>query len=290
MPNFVHCLPTRSLRKQRGSSSAEMVLVATFIFLPLIVVTFQSVKLGYVSMDSLISARNSAWQKEQYFYNNKDSISQINFAPLGVSALAGEAGHAFFEAKVRNVHDVTSVATSSSGPTALRIQKPLLDKARENIPAGDLTRVLDQHAFAGSEAVAYSPRVKLLGIYDKSQESPLQKVVSLADDSFLDSLANLAGFQSRVHYADFAPGWTLVDIEQYESPYDRMSAADKQVRPSARWRTGTLGMPYTAGYDAQLIDTLKPERLFMKETWPRMCEMRYEAQIDTSRHIRSACP
>jgi hypothetical protein len=238
--------------KNAGLASLEAVLIFAFVFLPFIVVTFQSVKLGYVSMDRLIAARNAAWKKEIYFDADDSSRSLVNVAAITAQGVLGDTS-GFLKNDVRSVHSRNVIAYSKSQSGAM--QKSVFKEVRAklgtgdtnkgNIKLNDMTRIVEDFDFKGVQGTSLSPGVKLIGLSGRPKELGIADL-ALLGGGLLDGLIALRGLKQSHHFTDFQAGWTLPTNEDSSS----LRAHYKD------------GLVYHPGYDKKLSAVVGKKKLF----------------------------
>jgi hypothetical protein len=243
---------TSSRAKNAGLASLEATLIFAFVFLPFIVVTFQSIKLGYVSMDRLIAARNAAWKKEIYFHADDSSRSFVNVAALTAQGVLGNTA-GFLKNDVRNVHARNVIAYSESQSGAM--QKSVLGQVRAklgtgdtnvgNIKLNDMTRIVEDFDFKGVKGTSLSPGVKLIGLSGRPKELGIADL-ALLGGGLLDGMIELAGLKQSHHFTDFQAGWNLPTNEDISS----LRGEYKD------------GLVYHPGYDKKLSTVVGKKKLF----------------------------
>lgn len=147
---------TKTKRYQQGLASLEAALIFTFIFLIFIIVIFQSVKVGYVSMDRQIAARNSAWKKEIYFPEKDGNKSLVNVVEVGLDAL-GDEGSGFVNNRIGSVHkkNVIGYAELTDAKMQKRTMRDVLkgldapDTNTPTIKLRDITKITEDFNFKG---------------------------------------------------------------------------------------------------------------------------------------------
>lgn len=244
---------TNSMAGQRGLASLEAVLIFAFVFLIFIIVIFQSVKLGYVSMDRLIAARNSAWKKEIYFHSDDTSRSLVNVAALTAQAALGDTS-GFLKNDVRSVHAINVIAYSQL--EGGEMQKSVLKEVRStlgtgdtnkgNVKLNDITSIVEDFEFKGVQGTSLSPDVKLLKASGRPRELGIGDL-ALFKGGLVDGLIALAGLRQSHHYTDFQAGWTLPTNESISPPQ------------SGQYQDGLV---YQPGYDSKISAIVGKKKLF----------------------------
>jgi hypothetical protein len=264
-----------TIGRQRGAlGSVELALVIP-VYLVVWIMLIQAVRWGYVGLDSLVAARNAAWQKELYYPQDDDAKSAVNFYELiKIGVMDGDSD--FLEGRVGNVHEknvlafVNQVEIEAQGLIVesfrRRLQNAHKERPKEGIPKGlrgdmdRITRILDDYPFPEVRGTAVYPKVELLGIYAGEREPAPSVLLELIRGNWREAALDLVGVRHRAvhHYTDFALGWNLRTQEQFTRPYVKS------------------GRVFETGYDSALIKrvysnpVLPPQpRLFTESTFPR---------------------